>query len=121
MLVVPFLLACGKSFTLIRWWRRISDLGDKICRGCFRNTIDEDTKQGNSEEYVETNTKPEEKTFPIVKPVLLLLFRKSNPRKVRLELETGQKRRAHATPSIDMQGGCRRKRTNSLIKLLEEK
>ncbi len=87
MLIFPLLLACCKALALGRWWWRISDLRDEICSRCFSNAINEDTKQRDSEKYVEADTETEQETFSIVKPTLLLFLCERYTREVRLELQ----------------------------------
>ncbi len=79
-------MAFCKALALGRWWRRISDLCDEIRSRCFSNAINEDTKQRDSEKYVEADAKTEQETFSIVKPTGLLFLCERYTREVRLEL-----------------------------------
>lgn len=47
MLVGPGHLALCEVFTFSRGWRRVSDLGDKVCRRCLCNAIYEHTYIGD--------------------------------------------------------------------------
>ena len=58
----------------------------QVCCTSLRDSIDEDSKQRNSKEYVETNSKSKEKTFSIMEPMFLLLLCKFDPREVGLKL-----------------------------------
>jgi hypothetical protein len=86
MLVFPFLLLFCKSFALARWRRGVSDLGDEVCSGSFCDSVDQDAKQRDSQEDVETNTEAKKQSFSVVKPLLFLRFRESDAREVWLKL-----------------------------------
>jgi hypothetical protein len=86
VLVLPLLLACGKTFDLSWCWRRICNLCNEICCGCFGYSVDENAEERDAQEDVEANTKSKEKPLSVVEPVLFLLFGELDSREVRLKL-----------------------------------
>ena len=86
LLIRPLDLAFRKLLAVRgRWWR-ICDLGDQIRCRCFRNAVDQDTQKRDLEEDVEADTESEQYTLAVMKPVLFLLFRKTDSREVGFEL-----------------------------------
>ena len=87
MLVSPGHLAFGEALTLGRGWRRVGDLGDKVCSRCFCDSVDEDTKERHLEEEEEGDCEAVEHTGAVVEPELLLLRSVADTSEVRVELE----------------------------------
>lgn len=87
MLVSPGHLAFGEALTFSRRWRRVSDLGDKVCRRCLCDTVHQNTDVRNAQGNCEGEGKAKEYTFAIPEPSALLLGRKSNTREIWLELK----------------------------------
>lgn len=73
MLVLPSLLTLGKAVAFLWMWWWVGDLGDEICRTCFRDAVDEDTEQWDPQEDIKTNAKSEQKTLAVMEPMLFLL------------------------------------------------
>ena len=86
MLVAPVSLGLCKVGPLfrLRWW--VGDLCDEERSRRFSDAINENTEQRNLEEDKEANSEPEENTFAVVEPDLLLLRSVANAREVGLEL-----------------------------------
>ena len=86
MLVVPSHILLFEVLGLLRRWWRVGDLSDKICGRCFRDAIDEDTKERHLEEEEERNCEAVKHTGAVVEPELLLLRSVADTREVRVEL-----------------------------------
>jgi hypothetical protein len=86
MLVVPSHILLFEVFGFLRRWRRIGDLGDKICSRCFRDAVDEDTKERHFKEEEERNCEAIKHTGAVVEPELLLLRSVADTSEVRVEL-----------------------------------
>ena len=88
MFIRPSSLAFRKIIAVSRRRRRrrVCDLGDQVGRGCFRDTIYEDTEKWNLEKDVKADAKAEEQTLSIMEPSTLLIFVKPYPGEVRFKL-----------------------------------
>jgi hypothetical protein len=87
MLVVPSHILLFEVLGFLRRWRRVGDLGDKVCSRCFCDSVDEDTKERHLEEEEEGNCEAVEHTGAVVEPELLLLRSVADTSEVRVELE----------------------------------
>jgi hypothetical protein len=86
MLVVPPHILLFEVFGFLRRWRRVGDLGDKVCSRCLRDTVDEDTKERHFEEEEERNCEAVKHAGAVVEPELLLLRSVADTSEVRIEL-----------------------------------
>lgn len=78
MLVSPGHLAFGEALAFSRRWRRVSDLGDQVCRRSLCDTVHKDADVGNTQGNRESESKAKEYTFAVPEPSALLLGRESN-------------------------------------------
>jgi hypothetical protein len=86
MLVVPSHILLFKVLGFLRRWRRVGNLGDKVCSRCFGDTVDEDTKKRHFEEEEERNCEAVKHAGAVVEPELLLLRAVADTSEVWVEL-----------------------------------
>ena len=73
MFVLPSHLRLAEALTVLGRWRRISDLGNKVCGCGLRNPVKELAKERRSEDHAPAKSEPEQDTFAIRKPSPFLI------------------------------------------------